>query len=73
MKLSPTSIKHLGDEYSIKNSVYISTEMAKNPSRIINGLINGKILKCGFHKNIEKSQIGMSLNYRKYLGINETA
>lgn len=73
MKLSPTSIKHLGDEYSIKNSVYISTESAKNPNKIINVMINGKILKCAFHKAIEKGQIGMSLNIRKYLGLNETA
>lgn len=71
MKLSPTSIKHLGDEYSIKNSVYLSTELAKNPSRIINVLINARIIKCSFHKDIEKGKIGMSLNMRKYLNISE--
>lgn len=72
MKLTPTSIKHLGDEYSIKNSVYLSTEMAKNPSRVINVLVGDKILKCSFHKDIEKGKIGMSLNLRKYLGLGES-
>lgn len=43
--------------------------MAKNPSRVINVLINDKILKCSFHKDIEKGKIGMSLNVRKYLGL----
>ncbi len=46
--------------------------MAKNPSRTINVLINEKILKCSFHKDIEKGKIGMSLNIRKYLGLNDS-
>jgi hypothetical protein len=73
MKLVPTSIKHLGDEYSIKNSLYLPTEYAKNPSKVINVKIFNRVFKCGFHKDIEKGKVGMSLNMRKFMGISENS
>ena len=57
----------ISNELARNNSVYISTQLAKDPSKTVLVRISGKIFKCGFLKDQDKGKIGMSKNIRTFL------
>lgn len=61
-------VSNLSNELAKNNSVYISAQLAKDPSRTVNVRISGKILKCTFLPELDRSTIAMSKNLREFLG-----
>lgn len=62
------TVSNLSNELAKNNSVYISSQLAKDPSRTVNVRINGKILKCTFLPDIDRNTIALSKNLREFLG-----
>lgn len=63
------TVCNISNDLAKNNAVYISSQLAKDPSRTVNVRINNsKILKCCFSVEIERSKIGMSKNVRTFVG-----
>lgn len=58
------SVTNLSNELAKNNSVYISPQLAKDPSKTVNVRINGRIIKCGFLPELDRATIAMSKNLR---------
>lgn len=41
-------VNNLSNDLAKNNAVYLSSALAKDPSKTVNVRINGKIIKCGF-------------------------
>lgn len=63
MDLIPIDLKDRPD-LAKTNAVFISNQLARDPSRKIHVVIKNKIIKAGFLNEIQKGNIGMSKNYR---------
>jgi vesicle-fusing ATPase len=61
-------VSNLSNDLAKNNSVYISAQLAKDPSRTVNVRINTKILKCTFLPELDRTTIAMSKNLREFLG-----
>lgn len=62
------TVSNLSNDLAKNNSVYLSSQLAKDPSKKVNVRINNKILKCSFISEIDKTTVAMSKNIREYLG-----
>lgn len=60
-------VSNLSNDLAKNNAVYLSSLLAKDPSKTVNVKINGKILKCCFLEGQDKSKISMSKNLRTFL------
>lgn len=63
MDLIPIDLKDRPD-LAKTNAVFISNQLARDPSRKIHVVIKDKIIKAAFIGDVQKSNIGMSKNYR---------
>ena len=61
-------IINLSNELAMNNSVYLSSQLAKDPSKVVIVRIDKKLFKCSFTADVEKGKIGMSKNIREYIG-----
>lgn len=63
------TVCNISNELAKNNAVYISSQLAKDPTRTVNVRINSsKIFKCCFSPELERSKIGMSKNVRAFIG-----
>ena len=62
------TVKNISNDQAKRNSVFMSTELAKDPSKTVNVRINKKVLKCSFAAEIDRRHIGMSKNLRTFIG-----
>lgn len=63
------TVCNISNDLAKNNAVYISAQLAKDPSKTVNVRINNsKIFKCCFSADIDRSKIGMSKNIRAFLG-----
>lgn len=67
MDLIPINLK--SNEMALKNCLYISSKLAKDPSSVVHVKIKGRIIKCMFSPIIDNSNLGASKNLREYLGL----
>lgn len=66
MKLT---VSNISNELAKRNAVFISSQLAKDPSRTVNVRVDkSKILKCAFLPDIDRSKIGMSKSLRTFVG-----
>ena len=61
------NVLNVSNELARNNSVYISAQLAKDPSKTVNVKINNKILKCNFLGDLDRSKIAMSKNIRTFI------
>ncbi len=61
------TVLNVSNELARNNSVYISSQLAKDPTKTVNVKINGKILKCNFLGDLDRTKIGMSKNIRTFI------
>ena len=61
------TVNNLSNDLAKNNLVYISSQLAKDPSKTVNVRINSRIFKCCFLAEVEKTKISMSKNVRSYL------
>jgi hypothetical protein len=61
------TVSNLSNDLAKNNSVYISSQLAKDPSKTVNVRINNKIFKCNFMNDIDRTKIAMSKNYRTFI------
>lgn len=54
---------------ALKNCLYISNKLAKDPNSVVHIKIKNKIIKCMFSPIIDNSNIGASKNLREFLGL----
>lgn len=62
------TVSNISNELAKNNAVYISTQLAKDPTKTVNVRITNKIFKCCFSADIDRPRIGMSKNIRTFLG-----
>ena len=62
MDLIPIDLK--SNEMALKNCVYLSTKLAKDPSSTVHVKIKNKFIKCMFSQIIESNNLGASKNLR---------
>jgi hypothetical protein len=62
------TVCNISNDLAKNNAVYISAQLAKDPSKTVNVRINARILKCCFSIDIDRNKIGMSKNLRTFLG-----
>ena len=48
--------------------MYLSTQLAKDPSQTVHVKINRKVIKCCFAQDMERNKIGMSKILRTFIG-----
>jgi hypothetical protein len=61
------TVSNLSNDLARNNSVYISSQLAKDPTKTVNVRIEGKIFKCSFLRDLDKNSIGMSKSSRDFL------
>jgi len=49
---------------ALKNCIYLSNKLAKDPNAVVHVKINGKLIKCMFSQIIENTNLGASKNLR---------
>lgn len=62
MNLIPINLK--SNEMALKNCIYLSNKLAKDPNAVVHVKINGKLIKCMFSQIIENTNLGASKNLR---------
>ena len=62
------TVKNISNDQAKRNSVFMSTDLAKDASKTVNVRINKKVFKCSFAADIDRKNIGMSKNIRTFIG-----
>ena len=61
-------VENISNDQAKNNSLYMSSQLAKDASKLVNIRIKNKIFKCCFLDNMDRNKIGMSKNNRTFIG-----
>lgn len=67
MELIPINLK--SNEMALKNCVYLSSKLAKDPNSTVHVKIKNRFIKCMFSQIIDNTNVGASKNLREFLGL----